>query len=62
MAAAPRRKEVYTYEAPFPLYSLACSQVPGSNNAFRFAVGSFIEEYSNKVQVRVRPARGDVRG
>jgi WD repeat-containing protein 68 len=50
--AKPRRKEVYTYEAPFPVYGLACSQRPGAAYNFRFAIGSFIEEYSNKVQVR----------
>ena len=51
MSIPPKRKEVYTYEAPFPVYGLACSQRPGPNHTFRFAIGSFIEEYSNKVQV-----------
>jgi WD repeat-containing protein 68 len=46
-----RRKEVYTYDAPFPVYGLACSQRPGANYNFRFAIGSFVEEYSNKVQI-----------
>jgi WD repeat-containing protein 68 len=45
-----KKKEIYTYEAPWTLYGLACSQRP--DQPFRFAVGSFIEEYCNKVQVR----------
>ena len=54
--AAPRRKEIYTYEAAWPIYGLAASQRAGKE--FRFAVGSFIEEYSNKVQVRTLPCSG----
>ena len=45
-----KRKEIYTYNAPWPVYGLGWCLKPG---AFRFAVGSFIEEYRNKVQVRV---------
>ncbi|KAJ3126723.1 ddb1 and cul4 associated factor 7 [Nowakowskiella sp. JEL0407] len=40
--------EVYTYSAPWPVYALHWSQLPGS---FRFAFGSFFEEYANKVRV-----------
>lgn len=43
-----KRKEIYTYSAPWPVYGLGWSLRPSS---FRFAVGSFIEEYRNKVQV-----------
>ena len=49
--AEKRRKEIYTYEAPWPVYGLGGSQRPGKENEFRFAVGSFVEEYTNKVQV-----------
>jgi hypothetical protein len=47
-----KKKEIYTYEAPFTVFGLAASQRTSPEHAFRFAVGSFIEEYSNKVQVR----------
>lgn len=49
--AEKRRKEIYTYEAPWPVYGLGGSQRPGKENEFRFAVGSFVEEYTNKVQI-----------
>lgn len=52
-AAAPparKRKEIYTYEAPWCIFGLAASQRPGRESEFRFALGSFVEEYSNKVQ------------
>lgn len=42
---------ILTWEAPWTIYSLACSQRPGPEHAYRFALGSFIEEYSNKVQI-----------
>ncbi|KAJ1549841.1 ddb1 and cul4 associated factor 7, partial [Nowakowskiella sp. JEL0078] len=38
--------EVYSYAAPWPVYALHWSLVPGS---FRIAFGSFFEEYANKV-------------
>lgn len=46
-----RKKEIYTYEAPWTIYGLGCSQRPGPEYSARFALGSFIEEYCNKVQV-----------
>ncbi len=46
-----RKKEIYTYEASWNIYSVGCSQKAGPEYEFRFAVGSFIEEYCNKVQV-----------
>lgn len=52
-AAARRRKEIYSYDAPWSVYGLASSQRPGAE--FRFALGSFMEEYSNKVQVSGKP-------
>lgn len=53
-------KESYTYEAPWTLYSLACSARPGPQYQYRFAVGSFIEEYSNKVKViQLDPEKGE---
>ncbi|KAI8479558.1 DDB1- and CUL4-associated factor 7-like isoform X1 [Branchiostoma floridae] len=45
----PKRKEIYKYEAPWTLYAANWSQRP--DRRFRLAVGSFLEEYNNKVQV-----------
>nr|CAD7257127.1 unnamed protein product [Timema shepardi] len=44
-----KRKEIYKYEAPWPLYSMNWSVRP--DKRFRLALGSFVEEYNNKVQV-----------
>eukprot|EP00640_Fibrocapsa_japonica_P003185 CAMPEP_0113938410 /NCGR_PEP_ID=MMETSP1339-20121228/4843_1 /TAXON_ID=94617 /ORGANISM="Fibrocapsa japonica" /LENGTH=322 /DNA_ID=CAMNT_0000941515 /DNA_START=50 /DNA_END=1015 /DNA_ORIENTATION=- /assembly_acc=CAM_ASM_000762 len=49
--APPRRKEIYTYEAPWTVFASAWSQRLEPQYAFRLAIGSFLEEYSNKVQV-----------
>uniref|UniRef100_A0A6U2BML3 Uncharacterized protein n=1 Tax=Hemiselmis andersenii TaxID=464988 RepID=A0A6U2BML3_HEMAN len=54
MAAAPagepaKKKEIYTYEAPWEIYGMSWSMRP--DHRFRLAIGSFIEEYSNKVQI-----------
>ncbi|KAI8802054.1 WD40-repeat-containing domain protein [Cladochytrium replicatum] len=38
----------YSYCAPWPVYALGWSQRPGS---FRMAIGSFYEEYANKLKV-----------
>lgn len=57
----PRRsdgttKEIYTYEAPWTVYSMAWSVRDDPSCKFRLALGSFIEQYDNKVEVRT--ARG----
>ena len=44
-------KEIYTYQAPWDVYALAVSNRPGSKYEHRYAVGSYVEEYNNKVQV-----------
>ena len=44
-----KRKEIYKYEAPWNVYAMNWSVRP--DKKFRLAVGSFIEEYNNKVQV-----------
>lgn len=48
-SAAPKRKEIYKYEAPWTAYSMNWSVRP--DRRFRLALGSFIEEYNNKVQL-----------
>ena len=42
------RKDMYEYTAPWSVYGLDWSKRPG-DKAFRLALGSFIEEYANKV-------------
>eukprot|EP00960_Hanusia_phi_P069442 767092-Hanusia_phi.AAC.3 len=49
MGEASKKKEIFTYEAPWEIYGMSWSVRP--DKRFRIAVGSFIEEYSNKVQV-----------
>jgi fructose-1,6-bisphosphatase/sedoheptulose 1,7-bisphosphatase-like protein len=44
-----KQREIFTYRAPWDIYGLGWST--RSDQRFRLAVGSFIEEYSNKVQV-----------
>jgi WD repeat-containing protein 68 len=46
-----KHKEIYTYEAPWTIFALGSSQLPGPENTFRMAIGSFVEEYVNKIQV-----------
>ncbi|CAG8483235.1 609_t:CDS:2 [Paraglomus occultum] len=44
------RKDMYEYQAPWSVYGLDWSKRPG-DKAFRLALGSFIEEYANKLQI-----------
>lgn len=41
-------KEIYHYTAPWPVYALDWSKKP-LEKGFRLALGSFSEEYNNKV-------------
>ena len=45
--APNKRKEIYKYEAPWCVYSMNWSIRP--DKRFRLALGSFVEEYNNKV-------------
>jgi hypothetical protein len=54
------KKEIHTHKLPWQAYALASSNRKGSRWSYRYAVGSFIEDYCNKVQVRAR--RGGGRG
>ncbi|GAB1602815.1 DDB1- and CUL4-associated factor 7 [Argonauta hians] len=51
LPAAPpgKRKEIYKYEAPWTVYGMNWSIRP--DKRFRLALGSFMEEYNNKVQI-----------
>ena len=42
-----KRKEIYKFEAPWTVYSMNWSVRP--DKRFRLALGSFVEEYNNKV-------------
>ena len=46
---AVKRKEIYKYEAPLTLFSMNWCNRP--DRKFRLALGSFIEEYANKVYI-----------
>lgn len=45
----PKNKEIYKYEAPWNIFSLNWSM--RQDKRFRLAIGSFIEEYNNKIQI-----------
>ncbi|KAF9114291.1 ddb1 and cul4 associated factor 7 [Mortierella sp. AM989] len=51
--SSPRhvRKEILNYSAPWPVYGLDWSNQPTEREALRLAVGSFIEDGSNKIQI-----------
>jgi hypothetical protein len=44
-----KRKEIYKYEAPWMVYAMNWSIRP--DKRFRLALGSFVEEYNNKVTI-----------
>lgn len=47
--APPKKKEIYSYKAPWTAYTMAwCRNTDGR---FKMAVGSFMEEYSNQIQI-----------
>lgn len=49
--ADKKKKEIYTYEAPWLLYGMGWSVRRSPKSDFRLACGSFLEEYSNKVEI-----------
>lgn len=42
-------KEIYTYQAPWPIFATNWSWRP--DQKFRLALGSFLEDYTNKIEV-----------
>ncbi|CAM9355552.1 unnamed protein product [Chrysoparadoxa australica] len=56
METSSRRKEIYTYVAPWDIFSVAWSRRVEPQHQFRLAVGSFVEQYNNSVQIRLHPA------
>lgn len=53
------RREIYTYEAPWTIYALGFSQRTEPERRFRLALGSFVEEYTNRVSIVQRKDVGD---
>ncbi len=51
VSGQPKRKEIYKYDAPWTLYSLSWSV--RQDKRFRLALGSFVEEYNNKVKADI---------
>ncbi|KAF6093234.1 DCAF7 isoform 4 [Pan troglodytes] len=49
MSLHGKRKEIYKYEAPWTVYAMNWSVRP--DKRFRLALGSFVEEYNNKVVI-----------
>ncbi|EDQ92197.1 uncharacterized protein MONBRDRAFT_17740 [Monosiga brevicollis MX1] len=50
--SADTTPEQYQYKAPWPIYSSAWSQK--KNKHYRLAIGSFVEDYCNKIQIVTR--------
>jgi len=44
-----KRKEIFTYEAPWTIYTMAWRRRP--EGRFQIALGSFLEEYANQFQI-----------
>lgn len=51
MSLHGKRKEIYKYEAPWTVYAMNWSVRP--DKRFRLALGSFVEEYNNKVSEKM---------
>ncbi|CAO3630632.1 unnamed protein product [Cunninghamella blakesleeana] len=47
-------KKVYQYDAPWPIYALDWCKAPTEKEGYRLALGSFMEEHTNKLQVVTR--------
>lgn len=44
-------RQIYTYDCDWVIFATAWNQREDMKDRFRIALGSFIEEYNNKVQV-----------
>lgn len=44
-----KKKEIYTYEAPWPIYGMNWSS--RQDKPYRLALGSFLEDYTNRVSI-----------
>ncbi|KAG0174963.1 hypothetical protein DFQ28_009904 [Apophysomyces sp. BC1034] len=48
------QKKIYRYDAPWPLYAMDWCNATTEKEGFRLALGSFIEDHSNKFQIVTR--------
>lgn len=55
----PQRKEIYTYDAPWTVFSMAWSQRVDPSSRFRLAIGSYVDKYSNRVQIVKKRSTSD---
>eukprot|EP00286_Rhodomonas_abbreviata_P000076 CAMPEP_0181288472 /NCGR_PEP_ID=MMETSP1101-20121128/349_1 /TAXON_ID=46948 /ORGANISM="Rhodomonas abbreviata, Strain Caron Lab Isolate" /LENGTH=338 /DNA_ID=CAMNT_0023392593 /DNA_START=131 /DNA_END=1147 /DNA_ORIENTATION=- len=46
---SPKKKEIYTYNAPWTTYTMGWCR--SNERKYQLAVGSYIEEYSNQIQI-----------
>eukprot|EP00934_Nitzschia_sp_Nitz4_P002490 Nitzschia sp. Nitz4//scaffold242_size29646//9977//11327//NITZ4_008048-RA/size29646-snap-gene-0.64-mRNA-1//1//CDS//3329543806//2480//frame0 len=61
MTTGSARKEIYTYQAPWTVYSMAWSRRQDPSAMFRLAIGSFVEQYSNVVSIiKKSPSQGNL--
>ena len=49
--APPPTKEIYTHSADWTIYGMGWSQREEEDRGFRLALGSFVEEYANRVSI-----------
>ncbi|KAI7904532.1 WD40-repeat-containing domain protein [Cokeromyces recurvatus] len=49
--SSPQSKEIYQYDAPWLTYALDWCKTPNDHLNFRLAIGSFIEDSNNKLQI-----------
>ena len=49
--APPPKKEIYTHSADWTIYGMGWSQREEEDRGFRLALGSFVEEYANRVSI-----------
>jgi WD repeat-containing protein 68 len=53
-----KRKEIFTYEAPWTIYGMSWSA--RKDKPFRLAIGSYLEEYNNHIQIiEVNETKGE---
>lgn len=46
-----KKKEIFSYEAPWTVYSMNWSVLSEQSKRFRLAIGSFLDNYNNKIEI-----------
>lgn len=49
--ASGKKKEIYTFEAGWTIYAMSWSHRANQKDKFTMALGSYIEEYVNEIQI-----------